>query len=330
MGDSHLSTRHWVAAVQAQGFASLGEAGYPARSGQAYLLIGVIGAVVALILAVVMRTGRASAQGGTPELGCGHTGRTSGWSPMRTERPMPRTTCVSARDADPKLMSMSETNGSGSDSSSPPSGELLPPTAYAVLGILSVNDEELAPGEIKLRAEFAFRHFYWSPAVSHIRRELRRLLEMGLVAEREITIGQVRRSQVYRTTAEGERALAHWVAHAPLEESVVVKNSVLLRVYLGDKAPRETILSVIDARLGRVEEDIREARWGRRRSAELGLDQAAYLRFPMAVSEYKLRSLYFEQGNLRQLRDTIVGFDTESFKQDDTRKRGPLRRRQRE
>jgi DNA-binding PadR family transcriptional regulator len=166
--------------------------------------------------------------------------------------------------------------------------------------------------------------------VSHIRRELRRLLELGLAEEREITIGQVRRSQVYRTTPEGERALAHWVGHGPLEESVVVKNSVLLRVFLGDKAPRDTILSVIDARLVQVAEDIREAQWGRRRSAELGLDQEAYMRFPMAVSEYKLRSLYFEQGNLRQLRDTIVGFDTEGFKRDDTRTRGSLRRRQRE
>jgi DNA-binding PadR family transcriptional regulator len=208
-------------------------------------------------------------------------------------------------------------------------GEPLPATAYAVLGILSVNDEELTPGEIKLRAEFAFRHFYWSPAVSHIRRELHRLLELGLVAEREIAIGQVRRSQVYRTTEAGERALASWVSDSPLDEPVVVKNSVLLRVFLGDKAPRETILSVIDARLGAVAEDIREAQWGRRRSAELGLDKEASLRFPMAVSEYKLRSLYFEQGNLRQLRDTIVGFDTESFRQDETRRRGPLRRRQR-
>jgi DNA-binding PadR family transcriptional regulator len=208
-------------------------------------------------------------------------------------------------------------------------GEPLPATAYAVLGILSVNDEELTPGEIKLRAEFAFRHFYWSPAVSHIRRELQRLLELGLVAEREIAIGQVRRSQVYRTTEAGEGALARWVSDSPLEEPVVVKNSVLLRVFLGDKAPPQTILSVIDARLDQVAEEIREAQWGRRRSAELGLDKEPSLRFPMAVSEYKLRSLYFEQGNLRQLRDTIVGFDTESFKQDETRSRGPLRRRQR-
>jgi DNA-binding PadR family transcriptional regulator len=219
---------------------------------------------------------------------------------------------------------MSDANGFDAN------GFELPTTAYAVLGILSVNDEELTPGEIKLRAEFAFRGFYWSPAVSHIRHELRRLLELGLVAEREITIGQVRRSQVYRMTADGERALASWVTHGPLEEPVVVKNSVLLRVFLGDKAPPQTILSLIDARLSQVDEDIREAHWGRRRSAELGLDQNESLRFPHAVSEYKLRALYFEQGNLRQLRDAIVGFDTESFKHDDTRKRGSLRRRQRE
>jgi DNA-binding PadR family transcriptional regulator len=227
-------------------------------------------------------------------------------------------------------MSKPEASSSDANGSSPLSGEPLPATAYAVLGILSVNDEELTPGEIKLRADFAFRHFYWSPAVSHIRRELGRLLELGLVAERETTIGQVRRSQVYRTTAGGEEALARWVAHGPVEEPVVVKNSVLLRVFLGDKAPPETILPVIDARLGEVEADIREAEWGRRRSAELRLDQEQSLRFPLAVSEYKLRSLYFEQGNLRQLRDTIVGFDAESFSRDDARKRGPLRRRHRE
>jgi DNA-binding PadR family transcriptional regulator len=207
------------------------------------------------------------------------------------------------------------------------SGELLPATAYAVLGILSVNDEELTPGEIKVRAEFAFRHFYWSPAVSHIRRELRRLLEMGLVEEREITIGQVRRSQAYQTTDAGERALARWVSESPPRESVVVKNSVLLRVFLGDRAPMETVLAVIDARLAEVGDAIEEAHWGLRRGAELGLDQQETLRFPRAVGEYELRALYFEQGNLRQLRDTIVGFDTEAFKHDDSRARGPVRRR---
>lgn len=84
------------------------------------------------------------------------------------------------------------------DSGSEDSGsEELPATAYAVLGILTVNDEELSAGEIETRASFGMRYFYWSPAVSHIRRELRRLLALGLVEEREITLRRVRRSQVY-------------------------------------------------------------------------------------------------------------------------------------
>jgi len=72
------------------------------------------------------------------------------------------------------LASMTDTDGTSLARDQP-----LPATAYAVLGILSVNDEELTPGEIRVRADFAFRHFYWSPAVSHIRRELQRLLEMA-------------------------------------------------------------------------------------------------------------------------------------------------------
>jgi DNA-binding PadR family transcriptional regulator len=205
-----------------------------------------------------------------------------------------------------------------------PSGETLPATAYAVLGILSVHDEELSPAEIKVRAAFSLEHFYWSPAVSHIRRELRRLLELGYVREREIPIGKVRTSQVYQSTDEGERALAGWVSDSSPEESVVVKNSVLLRVFLGDKAPPETVITVIDSRLAEVEQAIREHQWGARRSLELGVRDAANLRYPRAVTDYVLRSLYFEQSNLRQLRDSVLAFDTVAFKHDDSIRRMPL------
>ena|ERR1700722_15660067 len=216
------------------------------------------------------------------------------------------------------------------DDTSPAPDEPLPPTAYAVLGLLSANNEELTPGEIKVRADFIFRSFYWSPAVSHIRRELRRLLDMGMVEEREIAIGQVRRSQVFQTTEKGEQALASWVSESPPEESVIVKNNVLLRVFLGAKAPPEVILSVIDARIEQVEEAIRERNWGLRRAKELGIDQNPATRFPRAVADYELRALHAEQGNLRQLRDTIVGFDVESFKEDQSQRRGPLRQRRSE
>jgi DNA-binding PadR family transcriptional regulator len=205
--------------------------------------------------------------------------------------------------------------------------EDLPATAYAVLGILTINDEELSAGEIKTRASFGIRYFYWSPAVSHIRRELRRLLELGLVEEREITLGRVRRSQVYRTTQAGDEALARWVSDRSPDEPVVVKNSVLLRVFLGSKAPLDTVLSVLDSRMAQVDESIAELNWGMRRGRELNLTGQERLRFTRAVAEYSLRALHFERGNLQQLRDTVAGFDTEGFREDTSRSRGPWRRR---
>ena len=203
----------------------------------------------------------------------------------------------------------------------------LPATAYAVLGILSVNEDELTVGEIKTRATFSMRHFYWSPALSHIRRELRRLLAIGLVEEREVTNGPVRRSLVYRTTAAGEEALSRWLAGSGPDEPVVVKNSVLLRVYLGESAPLDATVATLDARIAQVDEAIEEFNWGQRVARELGFSAREHLRFSLAVGEYTLRSLYFESVNLRQLREKIVGFDTEAFRHDDSRQRGPTRRR---
>ena len=50
----------------------------------------------------------------------------------------------------------------------------LPTAAYLVLGVLAANDEQLTAGEIKVRAELSVGYFYWSPSVSHVRRELDR------------------------------------------------------------------------------------------------------------------------------------------------------------
>jgi DNA-binding PadR family transcriptional regulator len=206
----------------------------------------------------------------------------------------------------------------------------LPATAYAVLGILSVNEEELTAGEIKTRATFGMRHFYWSPALSHIRRELRRLLSMGMAEEREITNGRAQRSLVYQTTAAGEEALNRWLAGSGPDEPVMVKNAVLLRAYLGAHAPIDVTVATLDARIAQVEEAIEEFHWGQRRAKELDLLERKHLRFALAVGEYTLRSLYFESANLRQLRERIVGFDTEAFRQDASRRRGPTRRRRSE
>jgi len=59
----------------------------------------------------------------------------------------------------------------------------LPATGYAVLGLLSFG-RELTGYELKQWADGSLRFFYWSPAVSQIYSELKRL-EIGPVVQRE-------------------------------------------------------------------------------------------------------------------------------------------------
>ncbi|MFD2473866.1 hypothetical protein [Amycolatopsis silviterrae] len=201
--------------------------------------------------------------------------------------------------------------------------EELTATAYAVLGVLSLNGELLSAGEIKQRTAFALRFFYSAPAVSHIRRELGRLLALGLVQDSEVSLGGSRRAQVFRITPPGESALRLWVVDGD-DDTLTVKDLVLLRVFLGRGAPLPKLLALVDARLRRVDEDIRDVVRGHRSAAETGSIPPADRRHAMAVSQYTLRALYFEQGNLRQLRDTLVSFDDEEFQRDTRWPRGEL------
>ncbi|MFI0356965.1 hypothetical protein [Actinomadura sp. 9N407] len=203
----------------------------------------------------------------------------------------------------------------------------LPATAYAVLGVLANLDEELSAAEIKTRCDYSLKLFYWSPAVSHIRRELRRLRELELVTEREVEIGKVRRSLVYQTTERGERVLAAWVSRHPVDEPVVLKNPALLRVYLGASSEPYELVKVLDHRLAELQEQIDDLVWGRRRKDELGLLGAEEMRYQEAVTEYLLRAAHFEYGNVRQLRDRIADFAPDQPSLAVHRRKGPLRRR---
>jgi len=203
----------------------------------------------------------------------------------------------------------------------------LPATAYAVLGVLSTLDEELSPAEIKTRCDYTLRLFYWSPAVSHIRSELRRLRDRCLVTEREIDSGRVRRSLVYQTTDRGEEVLRQWVSSLPVDEPVVLKNPTLLRIYLGSLTQPHELVKILDNRLEQLQEQIEDLVWSRRRTEELGLRGAEHLRYKVALGEYLMRAAHFEYGNIRQLRDRIADFDPQHPDLVVSRPRGPLRRR---
>jgi DNA-binding PadR family transcriptional regulator len=107
----------------------------------------------------------------------------------------------------------------------------LPATAWAVLGVLSFPGER-SGYEVKTWADRSLRFFYWSPALSQIYRELRRLEELGYATSREAPQDGLRQKRLYRITDAGREAVAEWAAAAPAGPPVL-KHGVLLRVWLG-------------------------------------------------------------------------------------------------
>jgi DNA-binding PadR family transcriptional regulator len=181
----------------------------------------------------------------------------------------------------------------------------LPVTAYLVLGVLAANDEQLTAGEIKMRAELSVGHFYWSPSVSHVRRELNRLLARGMVSEIGAQSGK-RAITLYETTDAGLDALRRWVQHFPGEDQVVIKHPVILRTWLARGEDPERIVDTLDRHLEATRARLDEALWSRQRSRELGITDDPDQRFSFAVLDYAIRGLYAELSNIAQLRDEVA------------------------
>jgi len=132
----------------------------------------------------------------------------------------------------------------------------LPATAYAVLGLLAFG-RELTGYELR-KWSMNMRFFYWSPAQSQIYAELRRLLAHGFVTERlEERRGRPDK-RFYRTTEAGMAEFHRWLQREPVEP-LVIKHSVMLRLFFGHGADPD--------RLSDVLEDY--ARWLRQQNAEL-------------------------------------------------------------
>ena len=135
--------------------------------------------------------------------------------------------------------------------------EPLPLTSYAILGLLSTT-EEFTAVEVQERAYQYIRFFYWTPALSHIRRELNRLDDLGYVHAREVRQGRVKQTLKYRVTEIGEQSLRQWAESGP-SEIPVVKNSVLLRLWLGRRAgDKELVLRFLETHIARVEAEGKE------------------------------------------------------------------------
>ncbi|OBA84078.1 hypothetical protein A9W99_06790 [Mycobacterium sp. 1164966.3] len=204
----------------------------------------------------------------------------------------------------------------------------LPVTAYLVLGVLAANDEQLTAGEIKVRAELSVGHFYWSPSVSHVRRELNRLLARGMVNEIGAQSGK-RAITLYETTDAGLDALHRWVQDFPGQERVVIKHPVILKTWLARGDDPARVVDTLDRHLEATRARLDEALWSRRRSREVGIIDDPQQRYSFAVLDYAIRGLYAEISNITQLRDEIASGTTRDPVKRVRRPKGQMRRRAR-
>lgn len=134
----------------------------------------------------------------------------------------------------------------------------LPATGYAVLGLLSFG-RELSGYDLKKWADASLRLFYWSPAISQIYAELRRLEGLRLVTSREVPQDDLRNKRVYRITDAGRDVLGAWVGREAIEPPVL-KHSVALRVWLGHLAAPDRLRAIVEEHRAWAEGMLAEAR----------------------------------------------------------------------
>ncbi|MFI0352809.1 PadR family transcriptional regulator [Actinomadura sp. 9N407] len=143
----------------------------------------------------------------------------------------------------------------------------LPATAWAVLGILSFG-EEMTGYAIRQWADHVLRFFYWSPAMSQIYSELKRLERLGYAVSRAAVADDGRGKQVYTITEPGRAALAEWAAHAPVEPPVL-KHGPMLRAWLGHLSSPELLREQLEEHRSDAERTRAEAEYSQSVSAQV-------------------------------------------------------------
>lgn len=107
----------------------------------------------------------------------------------------------------------------------------LPPTAYVVLGLVSVRRR--AGHELAGYAERSIGNFF-SLTRSHIYSELERLCGLGLLEATEVPQERLPTKRVYAITSAGEDVLRDWLEDSALGPERQ-RNLFLVRVFFGDR-----------------------------------------------------------------------------------------------
>ncbi|KJF24503.1 PadR family transcriptional regulator [Rhodococcus sp. ACPA4] len=92
--------------------------------------------------------------------------------------------------------------------------------------------EELSGSDLKKWADWSIGFYYWSPSVSQIYAELKKLEALGFVRSREISESGQRNRRVFEITESGIEVVRLWSRESPIE-TPVLKHGVMLRLWVG-------------------------------------------------------------------------------------------------
>ena len=115
--------------------------------------------------------------------------------------------------------------------------EKLPPTSYALLGLLALRT--WTAYELTKQMHRSVRWF-WPRAERKLYDEAKRLVELGLATSRSEMTGR-RASTVYEITPAGRDALRSWVGE-PDFEPPVLEMEAMVHLFFGDNGSQEQML----------------------------------------------------------------------------------------
>ena len=118
----------------------------------------------------------------------------------------------------------------------------LTPVSYVVLGLVA-RDGPVTPYDLKAAVGLGVAHF-WPFPHSQIYSESERLARLGLLVEERETTGRRRRH--YRVSADGEKALAAWLAE-PTSDVPQYRSLGLLKLYFGQLTHPEDLVALARA-----------------------------------------------------------------------------------
>ncbi len=118
--------------------------------------------------------------------------------------------------------------------------------------------EELTGNDLKKWADWSIGFYYWSPSVSQVYAELKKLEKLGLVRSRVVSEPGARGRRMYAITEPGIDAVRTWSREAPVEIPVL-KHSVMLRMYMGHLNDPDQLKAIVRDHIVNLEDKLRRA-----------------------------------------------------------------------